>query len=81
MGQQGHGLDLLSDQKGIVVLDTHVEIEEVGSAWYVYCGDVKRQSVEMSLVTWGQMPMTEVVSQGVGGALNMMCSELGVEGG
>ena len=52
MRYRGSGLDLLRGQKDNRGLDTHIEIEDVGSAWYVYCGDVKRQSVEMSLMTW-----------------------------
>ena len=81
MRYRGSGLDLLRGQKDNRGLDTHIEIEDVGSAWYVYCGDVNCQSVEMSLVTWGWMPTTRVVSLGVGGTLNMMCGELEVEGG
>ena len=53
MRYRGHGLDLLSEQKRIGVLDAHVEIEEFSSTWYMYCGDVGCESFEMSLVTWG----------------------------
>ena len=53
MSQQGRGLDLVSEQKRIVVLDMHVEIEEVGSTGYMFCGDVDCQSVKMSFVTRG----------------------------